>query len=667
MCGIAGIVAPCGQRAEIGAIRAMTNALAHRGPDGEGTWLSPDSRIAFGHRRLAIIDLDRRAGQPMLSWDRRITIVFNGEIYNHAALRGELMARGHRFETRSSDTEVLIEGFRAWGIAGLLDRIDGIFSFVLHDGETQLTHLVRDRYGIKPLYVAWLEDGDRGTALLFASEMRGIASHPRFRARPSWSQVAHYLTFMSVPAPATLLAGVWKVPAGCRLEVDDKGAVRIERYQHAALVDAGRQQCFAQRSDIVHSIRKTLESAVDLQMTADVPVGVMLSGGLDSGAILAEASRRHESLDAYTMAFTDDPESDETALAAETAQRFNARHHVFHLSAEEATSSADHVIAAMDEPQADWVCIPLWHLAKAVSARGGKVILVGEGADEQLVGYEHWRVYLGRIAALAAAARTAGPLAGLIGAGLARLGASNLGLRTRADFLSRAARRGELFWGGAVLCWPLVLEAIWNCEGAGKPLQPLWMPSEDDATLHLENDAALRVASWYGAIDRLRPQADVVTRMIGIEFLQRLPELLLMRVDKMTMAHGVEARVPFLARPMVDLSFEISGADKLAGTQTKALLREAFEDVLPRSVVAARKRGFGAPVDRWLRGPFGTAVMDEIRGGALAPGLQLAVVETLMRQHRQGDANHAGVLWALFVLSRWLAMSVPHAALRLAA
>lgn len=656
MCGIAGIVATSGRQADLAAVRAMTRALAHRGPDGEGTWLSSDGRIALGHRRLAIIDLDQRADQPMLSWDGRLVIVFNGEIYNHSVLRSELIARSHRFSTRSSDTEVLIEGYRAWGIVGLLERIDGIFSFVLYDSDTHVSHLVRDRYGIKPLYVSWLNDRDRREGLLFASEMRGIASHPRFRTRLSWPQVGHYLTFMSVPAPATLLDGVWKVPAGCRIEVDKGGGARIQRYHHIARPAPGKQ-C-AGRSEIVQRIRTTLAAVVDAQMIADVPVGVMLSGGLDSGAILAEASRCHGSLDAYTLSFTDDPETDETILAAETAQRFRARHHVFRLAPEQAIANVDNVIAAMDEPQADWVCVPLWFLSREVSQRGGKVMLVGEGADEQLVGYEHWRLYLSYFATVGAIARATGPFAKLVGASLARLSMSHLGLLTRADLLLRAARNEELFWGGAILCWPLIRDAIWHCQASGEQQRPLWVGSTDDSTLQPENDAAVLVAHWYRAVDRARPDADAVTRMIGIEFLQRLPELLLMRVDKMTMAHGVEARVPFLARAMVDLSFEVSGAEKLSGKGTKALLREALRDVLPRSVLAARKRGFGAPVERWLRGPFGSTVLAEIKDGALANGLNLGLVETLMRDHCSGRANHAGVLWALFVLSRWLSMTL---------
>ncbi len=664
MCGIAGIIERTGRRADPDAAERMGARLAHRGPDASGSWVSPDGRVAFAHYRLSIIDLDPRANQPMVGTDGKTVVVYNGEIYNHAELRGVLLAAGHRFNTTSSDTEVLIEGYRAWGIDGLLARLDGIFAFALHDGAADITHLVRDRYGIKPLYVTWV-GRDNVCTLAFASELRAILAHPEVEPRPDWRHVARYLTFMSVPAPATMIEGVFKVPAGCRLVVDADANTTIVRFHNPAS-PAARQPAPKSREDIVKGLRRTFADVVEAQMVADVPVGVMLSGGLDSGAILAEASRRHPGLDAYTIAFTDDPDSDESALAAETAARFGARHRVVRLCPEAAVDHVDDVIAAMDEPQADWVCVPLWVLSSKVAATGAKVMLVGEGADELFVGYEHWRTYLGPIARWAALARAAGPLSRAASIALAAAPAARLGWRTRADFLGRAARRNELFWGGAILCWPTVLEAIWHLRDApgSTHARPRWLDAVGDVGPSVADSPAACVESWYRAVDRARPGADTVERMIAIEFWQRLPELLLMRVDKMTMAHGVEARVPFLARAMVDFALSIPSAEKLAGTGTKALLREAFADTLPPNVLTAPKRGFGAPVGRWLRGPFGHVVRRDILDGQLRGGLATGVVERLFNDHVAGRANHAGLLWALFVLSRWLSISVSGRAMR---
>lgn len=659
MCGIAGIVAHEGRRADMVAVQRMAAAVGHRGPDGEGTWVSRDGRVALAHRRLAIIDLDARARQPMVRADGDVAIVYNGEIYNHAILRNHLRTAGHTFQTASSDTEVLIEGYRAWGIDGLLSRLDGIYSFALHDLVADVTHLVRDRYGIKPLYVSWIDRHDGTPELLFASEVRAIAAHPQKRTTVDWRQIARYLTFMSVPAPATILEGVWKVPAGCRLVVAPDGRATLLRFGED-IVPIRTPACSGPRGAIVAEIRTTFGKVVEAQLVADVPVGVMLSGGLDSGAILAEASRRRPGLHAYTVAFTDDPGSDETALAAATAGHCRAHHRIVRLDPQDAIGQVDDVIGAMDEPQADWVCVPLWFLARDVATRGLKAVLVGEGADELFVGYEHWRKYLGVIARLGAVARAAGPLSVIAARMLAAAPAtSRVGRLARADFLARAARREELFWGGAILCWPTVLDALWHPADAsmGDRTGPRWSTAPDDEWPSADDSPHACVRRWYRAIDRACPGAHPVDRMIAVEFRQRLPELLLMRVDKMTMAHGVEARVPFLARAMVDLAWKIPAAEKLAGEGTKALLREAFADLLPPDVLSARKRGFGAPVHRWLRGPFGSRVAREILDGPLSRGLAPKAVNDLAHDHLSGRADHAGILWALFVLSRWISIS----------
>ncbi|MFN3869339.1 MAG: asparagine synthase (glutamine-hydrolyzing) [Hyphomicrobiaceae bacterium] len=659
MCGIAGIVAQNGQRADLAAVQRMVSVVAHRGPDGDGTWRSRDGRVALAHRRLAIIDLHERARQPMVGINGDVAISYNGEIYNHAELRRRLMAAGHRFQTDSSDTEVLIEGYRAWGIDGLLSRIDGIYAFALHDVVADVTHLVRDRYGIKPLYVAWIDRRDGGSELSFASEMRAIAAHPLFRAKVDRRQIARYLTFMSAPAPATLLEGIWKVPAGCRLVVTSDGRAALVRFG-GEVVPATAAGSAGSRSAIVAEIRATFGKVVEAQLVADVPVGVMLSGGLDSGATLALASRRRPGVCAYTVAFTDDPASDETALAAATARRCRAQHRILQLHPQEVVEHVDEVIGAMDEPQADWVCVPLWFLARDVAASGLKAALVGEGADELFAGYEHWRRYLGPIARIYSIARAAGPFSVLGARMLAALSpASNIGRLVRADFLARAGRRDELFWGGAILCWPAVLAALWR-PAAVLPddgRRPRWSCAANDDGPSPHESPAECVRHWYRSIDRACPGAHALDRMIAIEFRQRLPELLLMRVDKITMAHGVEARVPFLARAMVDLACKIPAAEKLAGSGTKALLREAFADLLPPAVLGARKRGFGAPVHRWLRGPFGSRVLREIADGPLGGTLAPGVVEDLARDHASGRADHAGILWALFVLSRWVSIS----------
>lgn len=644
MCGLAGILAHPDRPLAEAALRAMTRAVAHRGPDGEGLWVSPDGTVGLGHRRLAIVDLDAAAAQPMGNEDDAVRIVFNGEIYNHTALRRELLAAGHRFSTASSDTEVLLHGYEQWGIDGLCERLEGIYALALHDGRSGRTLLVRDPVGIKPLYVAWL-----GGDLVFASEIRAILAHPAFTARPALAHLPDYLTFMAVPAPNTLVEGVFKIPAGHRLEV---GADRLGDLVPFWRPTANLPQVPAERPALVRALRTELERVVTDQMIADVPVGVMLSGGIDSSTILALATRaRGAGINAYSVGFTDDSDLDETAEAATVAAAFDARHHILRLAPETAIGAIDGMVDALDEPLADWVCLPLHALAAAVQTDGTKVVLVGEGADELFAGYEHWLTYLGPVARRFRLAHALAPLA----RGLAAiLPGDDLRLATRADFLRRAGAGGEAFWGGAILCWPLVRERL-LADGAGAAPLPRWRiggQAGPDTGRPPAPDAL--IAGWYAGIDADLGPAHPLTRMAALEFRHRLPELLLMRVDKMTMACGVEARVPFLDTGLIEFAMAVPAEEKLAGARTKGLMREAVAGLIPENIRLAPKKGFGAPVERWLRGPFAERVRERIANGPLAASLDMALVERLFAEHRAGRINHAGVIWALYVASRWL-------------
>ncbi len=653
MCGIAGSISLAARQVSRAGLEAMVGAIAHRGPDGVGLWVSARGDVAFGHRRLAIIDLDPAANQPMHNEDGAVSIVFNGEIYNHKELRQALAAAGHRYATAGSDTESLIHGYEEWGIDGLLSRLQGIYSFAIHDSSRRITHLVRDPYGIKPLYVAWL-DGEGGGALLFASEVKGILAHPEMRSGPALAHLAAYLTFMAVPAPYTFADGVFKLPAGHRLEVAEGAPQRLVRYYNPI---AAATPVSGSRAEIVARLRGHVEQAVEDQMIADVPVGVMLSGGIDSTALLTLASQKHGPLDAYTVRFGDDDTFDETEAAAATAARCGARHHIYALPTRDAIDGIDAMVAAMDEPQADWVCLPLWFLSRDVSHRKGKVILVGEGADELFAGYGHWRMYLGSIAGHARKARLTGPL-GVAAARLGRRFASHdLRALTRLDFLDRAAGGGEMFWGGAVLAWPMVGQALIGGHAALAGAEPRWIEADGGPSPAQGTDPEAMVSRWYASIDATRAGLHPLERMIGLEFLQRLPELLLMRVDKMTMAHGVEARVPFLDRRMVEFALGIPAEMKLEGAQPKGLLREALAGLLPQDLLTARKRGFGAPADRWLAGPFGDVARDTLRNGPLRDALDQTLIDRMLAEHRAGRHNHSGLLWALHGLSRWVTLN----------
>lgn len=648
MCGIAGIV---GRRRGVArlqdeALRRMTVRLAHRGPDGDGHWTSTCGRVGFGHRRLAIVDLAPDAAQPMRNEDGRVWVTFNGEIYNHAALRRELAACGHHFATDHSDTEVLLHGYEEWGVEGLAQRLDGIFAFAIHDETRDVTHLVRDHVGVKPLYVSWTAD-----ALLFASEIKGVLAHGARAPVIEAASVPLYLTFMMPPAPATMVKGVFKLPPAHLLTLDASARGRLARYWHPARGLEPRPH-----AETVARLRAEIERSIESQLVADVPVGVLLSGGLDSTAILSVATRKlGGGVDAFSVSFPGAPQLDEISDAARSAQVYGAQHRVVPLDEATGLAILDDMIEAQDEPNADWVCLPVYLASRLAHEAGYKVAMVGEGADEQFVGYEHYLTYLDRIAGLFdLVRRVPGVLAPVVASAAGAWAGDDMRKRLRLSFLKRALAGGEAFWGGAVLAWPELLPLLVGRRETAFGEAPEWEAGPDTLGA-LASDPHALVAGWYASVDRAGGGADPVNRMAAYEFLHRLPELLLMRVDKMTMAHALEARVPFLAPSLVELSMSLPGAIKRGAGGTKALYRDALRGLVPEDIRALRKRGFGAPIAAWLKGPLGERVRAELHASPLVASglLSAAAIDRLDAEHRAGAADHAGFLWAMFCLAVW--------------
>ncbi len=642
MCGIAGVIGRRGGRpVDAGLLARMNDALAHRGPDGAGVWRSPKRNVGFAHRRLAIVDLSPKAAQPMQDRSGRVCVTFNGEIYNHLALRRELERKGAQFATDHSDTEVLVQGYLTWGIDGLLSRLNGIFAFALSDDQIAKTWLVRDHVGIKPLYV-----GRLGEEILFASEIKALVVDGAIERRLDPAAVRHYLTFMTAPAPLTLNAGVWKLPAGCLAECGDDGSLEVRRYWDCL----PKVRHGGHTTELAAMARALVEQAVERQLMADVPIGIFLSGGVDSAALLALASRRG-TVDAFTVGFSDDSEGSEVEAASAIAKHFGARHHVVTVDAAAAQDYLERLVHDQDEPLADWVCVPLHFLAEAAHRNGIKVVLVGEGADEQFCGYPSYRRYLQIARGPWRAARVLGAL-GLVPP-LMRYYARdphNRGRMMRADFLRRASAGEECFIGGAVVFWDMMKNAI-----AGPALNdpPPAVPS-------FANSAAMRAAASGDAVaEIMRPlaggSADLLARMTYLECKFRLPELLLMRVDKITMADSIEARVPFLDRDIVDFAMTLSEQQKIPGGDLKHVLKQALGGIVPHDVLARGKRGFDAPVAAWLRGPFGRRCRDEVMGSALARDgwLNRGYFQRLFADHVSRAADNAVLIWTVYNLVAW--------------
>src|SRR3954447_4620225 len=441
MCGISGalVLNGAGEPLSESLLAALNAPLGHRGPDGSGVWLAPDRRVGFAHRRLAIVDLTPAGAQPMSDAAGEIWLTYNGEIYNHAALRGELEARGHRFRSHHCDTEVIIHAYREWGI-DCLERFRGMFAFGLWDARAKRLWLVRDRIGVKPLYYAV----HRGR-LTFASEIKALLADPDLPRAVDKEAFFHYLSFLTTPAPNTLFRGVKKLPGGSMLLVEPERRIEERRYwdaQSASQPVEGGDEAVAER------VLETLRASVRLRKVSDVPVGVFLSGGVDSStnaALFSEGEERP--VKTFTVGYDRDYGSYRNELDhARTAAAFvGAEHHEVRLSAKDFMDFLPRMAELQDEPIADPVCVPLYYVSKLAREQGVIVAQVGEGADELFWGYPNWKRAWDlqrlndRLPAPAALKRL----------GLAALRAAGKERSLPYGWLDRAARGLPIFWGGA--------------------------------------------------------------------------------------------------------------------------------------------------------------------------------------------------------------------------
>ena len=660
MCGISGILSIRDCIVDNAVLVAMRDAMVHRGPDGGSNWISSEGRVGLAHRRLSIIDLSEAADQPMSNEDGHIWLVFNGEIYNHVRLRAELQAAGHRFRTDHSDTEVLVHGYKEWGLDGLLKRIAGDYAFAIWDEDKQLLSLARDRIGVKPLYFHAGRD-----QFLFGSEIKALLAHPDVPRDVEPVAMYHYLSFLTTPAPLTMFRSIYKLPAGHAMTVDRRGVIKAWRYWDAVpgqgiaagevrgLSDAATEDFY------VSGIRARLEKAVERRMMSDVPFGVFLSGGIDSSTNVALMSGLMDRpVDSFTVGFKDHAHLNELDYADQVARRFKTNHHQILVDEKDMVGYLDQLIHHQDEPIADWVCIPLYFVSKLARDNGVTVIQVGEGADEQFSGYASYMGYLklyhkywspfrrylpGQLQHLAA---------GMAGAA-AKL---RPGLAVYADIIDRAARNREHFWSGATVFWDILKRdlvnagADWSAQVPESVRNSGLLPSS-----YLETDTFNVISSFLAPFDSAHPGRDALTRMIYNEFKLRLPELLLMRVDKITMSESLEARVPFLDHELVEFTMDIPEAWKTRNGEAKYLLKKAVEGLIPDNIIYRRKMGFGAPMADWLRGDFGRQAEQDVLGSALLRRGHFNIdhIQTLFGDHRNRQRDNSLYLWTLFNLTSW--------------
>ncbi|MBW8886642.1 MAG: asparagine synthase (glutamine-hydrolyzing) [Fibrobacteres bacterium] len=590
MCGIAGTLAFASGsfRVTEGHLTPMRDAMMHRGPDGGANWIAPDGKVGLAHRRLSIIDLSTVANQPMCNEDGSIWVAFNGEIYNHADIRKELMALGgHRWKTDHSDTEVILHAFEQWGI-DCLHRFRGMFAFALWDGRSRDLWLVRDRIGIKPLYYS-IHHG----RLNFASEIKALLKDPGQPRALNEASYFHFLSFLTAPAPETFFEGIRKLPPGTWLRVREDGSIREERYWD--VWDHAKPLTGVPVEEIRRRLLDELREAVKLRKVSDVPVGVFLSGGVDSSTNAALFSEGEGGIvKTFTIGYQGDNKSygNETEFARIMAAKVGAEYHERLLKVEDLIDFLPTMVHLQDEPIADPVCVPLYYVCKLARDNGVIVCQLGEGADELFWGYPYWKRMLGlqRLDDL--------PVPRV----LKRLGVSALGLagKGRTDYtewLRRGAEGVPVFWGGA--------DAFTH---AGK--QSVLSP-------RLRAKFAGRT-SWEALqpiLDRFLAKAWDTSHLNWMSYLDlnmRLPELLLMRVDKMSMGVSLEGRVPFLDHKFVEFAMGIPPGLKTAGGELKTLLKSSVRGLVPDELIYRKKRGFGIPMHEWVMQRLGKTMRDEL-------------------------------------------------------
>lgn len=590
MCGIVGALAFKNSSFTVTEpyITCMRDTMVHRGPDGAGTWISEDGRMGLGHRRLAIIDLSKAADQPMCNEDGTLWVSYNGEIYNHAEIRSELEEiGGHQWKTDHSDTEVILHAFEQWGI-DCLTKFRGMFAIALWNAKVRELWLIRDRIGVKPLYYS-VHHG----RITFASEIKALLQDPQQQRAVHEEAFFHYLSFLTTPAPQTLFDGIKKLPGGTWMRVKENG--QIQEHCYWDVWDNTAPLNKASENEIAELILDELRKAVKLRKVSDVPVGIFLSGGLDSSintALFSEGEGKP--VKTFTIGYEGEYQSyqNEIPYARKMADEAGAEYHELLLNLEDLIDFLPQMVHLQDEPIADPVCVPVYYVSKLARKNGVVVCQVGEGADELFCGYPSWKTALQfqhyndlRFPRI-----------------FNKLGIAGLRLLGRekskyCEWLRRGSVGQPVFWGGA--------EAF------------------ADAQKHRLLSPRLRkkfnkLTSW----EALKPihqqfkekawEKSNLNWMSYLDLNLRLPELLLMRVDKMSMGVSLEGRVPFLDHKLVELAMSIPESVKIKNGTLKYILKKSVRGLIPDELIDRKKQGFGVPVYEWFFDRLGKKAREEL-------------------------------------------------------
>ena len=658
MCGIAGFLSPAGLDGQFATtiVERMATALQHRGPDDAGVWIDADAGIVFGHQRLSILDLSPRGHQPMRSGDGRYVTTFNGEIYNFRALRAELEGVGHKFRG-GSDTEVLLAAVRQWGVRDAVERFNGMFAFALWDRQQRTLHLVRDRAGEKPLYYTW-----QGDTLLFASELKAFRVHPAFRAEIDRDALALFLRHGYVPTPHTIYEGVFKLPPATILSIPagragGRDAEPIEYWSARQAAEQGLENPFTGTDqEAVDRLNELLSDAVKLRMESDVPLGAFLSGGVDSSLIVAlMQANTHVPVRTFTIGFAEARYNEaqhaaaiarhlrtqhtELYITSSVARELGTEHTELYVTPSQTLDVIPRLPVIYDEPFADPSQIPTF-LVSEMTRRHVTVSLSGDGGDELFAGYKRYR----RGPALWAGMRRV-PLP------VRRSMATLLGASHRTVWLPDSAFRR---WTGKRTLRDRIGQAA-DIIRADSPtalwhyLMSYWKDPLDVVV------GARAVPPGFGAPSR-RVSFDAMRQMMYLDLVTYLPDDILVKLDRASMAVSLESRIPMLDHRVIEFAWQLQTDLLMRHGRGKWVIRELLTRYLPRELTDRPKQGFDIPLADWLRGPlrdWAEGLLNEERlrrEGMLRP----EPIRKKWLQHLRGAANWNIDLWTVLMFQGWL-------------
>lgn len=633
MCGIVGCLMFDNSLSQIkkSHLLGMRDAMKHRGPDGAGVWISDDFRVGLAHRRLSILDLSERASQPMRSANGLAIVSFNGEIYNHAEIRVQLEKTGkYSWETDHSDTEVILHAYEEWGI-NCINRFRGMFAIAIWDAHERCLWLIRDRSGIKPLYYSLRYD-----RIVFASEIKALLKDPEQGRSVNERGFFDYLSFLCVPAPDTLFHGIQKVPNGCWLKISADGKTKENRYwdvlDHLEDLQGVPEDYLAGR------LLSELRESVTIRKMADVPVGVFLSGGIDSSTnavLFSEGEKKR--LDTFSVGYDGYYKSytNELNYARFVGELIKANYHEAILTSEDLMNFLPEMVRLQDEPIGDPVCMPVHFLSRLSRSVGVPVCQVGEGADELFWGYNSWKKSL-VIQNLSDLPVPFGIRKGFVG----MLSALGLDKDWKFELLKRSSNRLPVFWSGAealthnqkMSLLSKRLKSKYRDASSWDAIEPIW------------NRYSQKIKKPHG-----------LSWMSYVDLNMRLPELLLMRVDKMSMGASVEARVPFLDHKFVEFAMSIPSEVKTKSNELKYILKLAVQDVIPQEIITRKKQGFAAPIAEWFDGKLGDVAASTLKEFCLETDLlDWPAVNRLLKSRKKGSAWHlfnAAVWWKEYLIN----------------